>query len=126
MNTKNAVRINATTKTEGKYKRLYQDRMELDELDFLNHRTEERVAQMQKVMWEKEKKAELEQKRQERKFNAILNLVAIIIVYAVIVTALCVLSFTENLDWMFTAIVSMLLTIACAFRAGYIWHEVKG
>ena len=126
MNTKNAVRINATTKTEGKYKRLYQDRMELDELDFLNHRTEERVAQMQKGMWEKEKKAELEQKRQERKFNAILNLVAIIIVYAVIVTALCVLSFTDNLDWMFTAIVSMLLTIACAFRAGYIWHEVKG
>lgn len=126
MNTKNAVRINATTKTEGKYKRLYQDRMERDELDFLNQRTEARVAEMRKILWEKEKKAELEQKRQERKFNAILNLVAIIIVYAVIVTALCVLSFTGNLDWMFTAIVSMLLTIACAFRAGYIWHEVKG
>lgn len=126
MNTKNAVRINATTKTEGKYKRLYQDRMERDELDFLNQRTEARVAEMRQILWEKEKKAELEQKRQERKFNAILNLVAIIIVYAVIVTALCVLSFTGNLDWMFTAIVSMLLTIACAFRAGYIWHEVKG
>lgn len=126
MNTKNVVRINATTKTEGKYKRLYQDRMERDELDFLNQRTEARVAEMRQILWEKEKKAELEQKRQERKFNAILNLVAIIIVYAVIVTALCVLSFTSNLDWMFTAIVSMLLTIACAFRAGYIWHEVKG
>ena len=124
MNTKNVVRVKATT--EGKYKRLYQDRMERDELDFLNQRTEARVAEMRQILWEKEKKAELEQKRQERKFNAILNLVAIIIVYAVIVTALCVLSFTGNLDWMFTAIVSMLLTIACAFRAGYIWHEVKG
>ena len=126
MNALNVVRVKANPQSEGKYKRLYQDRMERDELDFLNQRTEARVAEMRQILWEKEKKAELEQKRQERKFNAILNLVAIIIVYAVIVTALCVLSFTENLDWMFTAIVSMLLTIACAFRAGYIWHEVKG
>ena len=96
------------------------DRQRLEDMD----QAAKAVAEASQML--QSQKAELEQKRQERKFNAILNLVAIIIVYAVIVTALCVLSFTGNLDWMFTAIVSMLLTIACAFRAGYIWHEVKG
>ena len=123
MNTANVVRVKS--QTAGKYKKLYQDYVERDELEFFNRKTEQRVDRMQKELWEREAKVVIEQRRQERKFNAILNLVAVIIVYAVVITALCVLSFTSNLDWMFTAIVSMLLTIACAFRAGYIWHEVK-
>ena len=123
MNTANVVRVKS--QTAGKYKKLYQDYVERDELEFFNRKSEERVARMQHELWEQEVKAEKERARQEQKLNAIVNLVAMIFLCAIFIASLCTLSFTVGLDWIFTVIVSGLLVICAAFRAGYIWHEIK-
>ena len=126
MNNQNVVRIKATT--DGKYKRMYQDHIERDEFEFLNKRTAERVAKMRRKLWEQEAKAamaQVAQEKHERKFNGVLNLVALILFGIVAITALCALSYTENLDWAITAIVVALLALSGAFRAGYLWHEIK-
>jgi predicted membrane channel-forming protein YqfA (hemolysin III family) len=123
MNNQNVVRIKATT--DGKYKRMYQDHIERDEFEFLNKRTAERVAKMRKALWEQEAKAAMAQVKQEKKFNGILNLVTVILFCIVAIAALCALSYTDNLDWAITAIVVALLALCGAFRAGYIWHEIK-
>lgn len=126
MNNQNVVRVKATT--DGKYKRMYQDHIERDELEFLNKRTAERIAQMRRTMWEQEAKvamAQVAQEKHERKFNGVLNLVAVILFGIIAITALCALSYTENLDWAITAIAVAILCICGAFRAGYLWYEIK-
>ena len=123
MENQNVVRIKATT--DGKYKRMYQDRIERDELEFLNKRTAERVAKMRMEIWEQEAKAALAQVKHERKFVGVTNLIAVVLFCIVAIAALCTLSFTDNLDWAITAIAVALLAICGAFRAGYLWHDIS-
>lgn len=123
MNNQNVVRVKATT--DGKYKRMYQDHIERDEFEYFNKRTAERVSKMRKALWEQEAKAALEQVKHEKKFNGILNLVTVILFCIVATAALCALSCTDNLDWAITAIFVALLSLCGAFRAGYIWRDIK-
>ena len=111
--------------TEGKYQKLYMDYVERDELEFFNRKSEERVKQMQEMLWEREAKAEHERLKQERKLNAIMSLVAMIFLCLVCIASLCTLSYTVGLSWIVTAIVSSLLAVCTAFRSGYLWHEIK-
>ena len=122
---KNVCQGNPCEATEGKYQKLCQEYRERDELEALNRRVDERHARMEQFLWEQEAKAEKHRSEEERRFNGILKLIGVIILCATIAMALSVLAVTEIFSWWISGTVIVLAGFVAAFKAGYLWHEIK-
>ena len=122
---KNVCQGNPCEATEGKYQKLCQEYRERDELEALNRRVDERHARMEQFLWEQEAKAEKHRIEEERRFNGILKLIGVIILCATIAMALSVLAVTEIFSWWISGTVIVLAGFVAAFKAGYLWHEIK-
>ena len=122
---KNVCQGNPCEATEGKYQKLCQEYRERDELEALNRRVDERHARMEQFLWEQEAKAEKHRIEEERRFNGILKLIGVIILYATIAAALSVLAITEVFSWWISGAGIVIAGFIAAFKAGYLWREVK-
>ena len=134
---------NKKNNTEGKYEQICREYVERDELEKLNQRSAERVLEMERKMYERERRAaervyEMERRmyererraeeirqKQERKIRAALKMGLLVLIAFVIIAALLFLAYAAVFDWWLSIILSMLLSILTAFRAGYFWHEFK-
>lgn len=103
-----------------------QDRRERDELEALNRKTEENMAQMQKMLWEQETKAAFERMKQQKKVQAMFDLVTLVFLCVVTCVALIVLSYTGWVAWWLSIVLTLGLMMACSLRTGWLWHEIKG
>lgn len=111
--------------TEDRYERICREYVERDELEKLNARASERVYQMERMMAEREQRAEEIRQKQEQRFCAAVKLVFLAIMALTIVSAVLVLAYTEAIAWWISITVAVLLTIPSAFKAGWFWYEFK-
>lgn len=111
---------------EAEFEKAWQERRERDELEALNRKTEENMAQMQKQLWEQESKAAFERRKQEKKLQALIDLVVLSFLSAVTCVSLIVLSYTGWVAWWISIALTVGLMMACSLRTGWLWHEIKG
>ena len=134
---------NKKNNTEGKYEQICREYVERDELEKLNQRSAERVFEMERRMYERERRAaervfEMERRmyererraeeirqKQERKICAAVKMGLLVFIASATIAALLILAYAAVFDWWLSIILSMLLSILTAFRAGYFWHEFK-
>lgn len=95
------------------------------ELEALNRKTDENLARMQQTMWEQKKKAEEERFLQDRKIQAVINMVAMIFLSVTICVALGVLAYTGDVAYWISGVLIVCVMTACTFRTGYLWHEIE-
>ena len=110
---------------EGKYQKLCQEYRERDELEVLNRKVEERTAQWEKILWEQEARAENRRIEEERRVNAILRLIGLLILFATIGMGLVALAITEVFPWWISGPCVTVCGLVAAFKSGYLWHEIK-
>ena len=110
---------------EGKYEAMCHEYMERDELEALNRKVDERNAWVEGMIWEQEKKAEHRRWEQQRRFNAISNVLVTTIVAIAIVALLAALVYLEVFGWQLSMVGWLATSLIAAFRVGYFWHEVK-
>lgn len=103
-----------------------KDRIERDELEELNRKTEDHLARMQRMLWEQETKAAFERRKQQQKLQAVIDLVVLIFLTVVTCVSLIILSYTGWVAWWFSIVLTMGLMMACSLRTGWLWHEIKG
>ena len=116
---------NKKNNTEGKYEQICREYVERDELEKLNQRSAERVHEMERRMYERERRAEEIRQKQERKLSTAVKLVFLVVIAFAAIAALMILAYTGSFAWWLSIILSMLLSIPTAFKAGYFWHEFK-
>ena len=116
---------NKKNNTEGKYEQICREYVERDELEKLNQRSAERVCEMERSMYERERRAEEIRQKQERKICAAVKMGLLVFIAFATIAALLILAYAAVFDWWLSIILSMLLSILTAFRAGYFWHEFK-
>lgn len=114
----------------------FEERSELDEIEYLNQLVEERLAQIEKeqrereakremAQYEREAKLEHQRVQQEKRVNAILRMIATMGLYAAMVVALIILGWTGVVVWWLSGSVAAGLALCGAFRAGYFWRESR-
>lgn len=102
----------------------------------LNQRVQERLTRFQSDMDEQRKREEerlalqsiREERRQleqERKIYAIIHLVLTIVLYSLIATSLCVLSYITGFPWAATGAIVIPGGLIAAFVSGCYWREFK-
>ena len=106
-------------------KEFTQERMELDEIEYLNQLVAERMKRIEEAQWEREGRMERQRVQQENRMNAILQMIAIIGLYATMVVALVILAWTKVVVWWLCSSLAIGLGLCGAFRAGYYWRESK-
>ena len=113
------------TNNEGKYEQACQEYVERDELEKLNQRAAERVWRVERMMYEREKRAEEIRKKQEQSFQAAIKLAFVVVMAVTVIASLFVLAYTEAVAWWISIIVSFVLSLPTAFKAGCLWYEFK-
>lgn len=96
---------------------------EIDELEYLNSLVNERMKRMEQVHWEREAERDHQRVMHERRLNARVRMISIIMLYATMVVALIVLAYTKVVVWWLCMSVAAPLALCGAFRAGYYYRE---
>lgn len=109
----------------------------------MNQRIRDRMAKLQLDVEEQHKRAEEQRKRaealevertireerrqleQERKIYAIIHLVLTVVLYSLIATSLCVLSYITGFPWAATGAIVIPGGLIAAFVSGCYWREFK-
>jgi hypothetical protein len=81
-------------------------------------RAEERA--VERAAWEERRRLE-----QERKIYAIIHLVLTVVLYSLIATSLCVLSYITGFPWAATGAIVIPGGLIAAFVSGCYWREFK-
>ena len=99
--------------------------MELDEIDYLNGLVAERMKRIEEAQYEREARMEHMRMQQEKRINAILRMIAVILMYTTMVVGILILGWLDVVIWWLCVILAIGLSLCCAFRAGYFWREFK-
>ena len=102
----------------------------------LNQRVHDRMTRIQNDVDEQRKRAEAlevertirEERRQleqDRRFYAIIHLVLTVVLYSLIATSLCVLSYITGFPWAATGAIVIPGGLIAAFVSGCYWREFK-
>ena len=114
----------------------FEERSELDEIEYLNQLVEERLAQIEKEQREREAKremaqyereAEMEFRRvqQEKRVNVILRMIATMGLHTVMVAALMIMVKTGVLAGWLGLGSAAGIAVCGGFHAGYCWREFR-
>lgn len=110
---------------EGAYENRFKDHQERDEFAVLNRRTRERLSAMDALLKEQEAKAAHENAMQEKRMKALINLVLLVILCVVTCVGIIALAYTGAVAWWLSILLAVGLMMTCAFRSGWLWHEIK-
>ena len=99
--------------------------IELDEIDHLNSLVAERMKRIEEAQYEREARMEHMRMQQENRINAILRMIAVILMYTTMVVGILILGWLDVVIWWLCAIVAIGLSLCGAFRTGYFWREFK-
>jgi uncharacterized membrane protein YoaK (UPF0700 family) len=100
-----------------------RDLEELEEIRHLNEQSRRQEAAVQAK--ETERRLRKEQKAHERRVNAVLRIVTVVVMYLAAVWGLLWLADLGAVEMWFSLVVAMCLTMCASFHTGYYWREYK-
>ena len=110
---------------EGKYERMCQEYRERDELERLNRKTRERVEVIEAELQARMAYEQIVREKQERRINAIVQLIVTVILTLAGCVSLGVIAWVEVTLQPVMMILCAAWLLAGTFRAGYYWYAIK-
>lgn len=110
---------------EGKYERMCQEYRERDELERLNRKTRERVEVIEAELQARMAYEQIVREKQERRINAIVQLIVTVILTLAGCVSLGVIAWVEVPLRPVMMILSAAWLLAGTFRSGYSWYAIK-
>lgn len=98
---------------------------EIMELEALNRKVDERLAETEHLLWEHEEKARMRRDEEARKVNGILSMIGTMIISGALIAASAALYMTEVFPLWLCGGLCGVAGVVAAFRVGYLWHEIK-